>query len=437
MIGLLKKSRRRRGTIMILFVLFAAVVFGASALAFDLVYAYTIKSILQTSVDAAVLAGLRATGRGPRAINNAVDRTFRVNYPDKLMWTKTRAHTTPTVETITGGKRISVTGTATIPTFFAGWFGRETLDVSARAMGIRRDRIIVLVLDYSSSLEDELDQVKQAAKAFVDDFDDQQDQVGLVTFSDSSRIDVAPRYNFKVSVKAQIDNIQTLQGTNSTLALWKAYQALLDVKDPMKGDKLNTIVFFTDGIATAFPGTFNVSTAPPPNGCATSPVSAARHRLKTKMMKLTAPVAPVVSVPPIPQCATVPEGTDVVQSIEETWYPDATNYPSVGVSIHGINGPAITSGAGVMSVANVTDIAENMQVNIGEIIRNDTILNIYLHTIGFGGADPTILKMLSNTEDSATYNPNQQTGMFVFADSANELMAAFREVASTVGRLTQ
>ncbi len=85
--------------------------------------------------------------------------------------------------------------------------------------------------------------------------------------------------------------------------------------------------------------------------------------------------------------------------------------------------------------------AWNATDNVGQTIRSQTAMNpITIYTIGYtgdGGTDAGLLNRLANTQISTSYNSSQQTGLYIQVDSANQLSAAFMQVASSMLRLAQ
>lgn len=70
------------------------------------------------------------------------------------------------------------------------------------------------------------------------------------------------------------------------------------------------------------------------------------------------------------------------------------------------------------------------------------MLPITIFTIGYNGntnypIDPVLLKRLANTQDSTSYTPSQQVGMYIQVNNATNLTAAFTQVASSLLRLAQ
>ncbi|HTX36525.1 MAG TPA: pilus assembly protein TadG-related protein [Bryobacteraceae bacterium] len=85
--------------------------------------------------------------------------------------------------------------------------------------------------------------------------------------------------------------------------------------------------------------------------------------------------------------------------------------------------------------------AWNATDNVGQTIRAQTAIGpITIYTIGYtgdGGTDSALLKRLANTQDSTSYNPSEQTGLYVQVDSADQLSSAFMQVASSMLRLSK
>jgi hypothetical protein len=83
----------------------------------------------------------------------------------------------------------------------------------------------------------------------------------------------------------------------------------------------------------------------------------------------------------------------------------------------------------------------NATDNVGRTIRTQTAMNpVAIYTIGYsgnGGTDEALLKRLANTQDGSSYDPTQQTGMYIHVASADQLTPAFAAVASALLRLAK
>ena len=426
-----------RGQVLILAVLMLVLFFGFAALAMDVVYAYVAKAALVSALDASALAGIRAVTNGPAAAAAAVDRTFNANFPAGFMGTISSSYSGPTIVVQDGAQKLTLTGTAMVPTFFARVIGYNTVDVGATATAFRRDLNLILVLDYSGSLRSELPDVQDAAKFFVDGFDESRDQVGLVSFSTAARLDYPPQTNFKIDINNLIDSIETVWSTNSSLGLWLSHKALNDLIDPGKTNKLNVIVFFTDGDATSFTSQFPVQTSSTPS-CPSSPQEGVLSGAggwggssAVGLFEKDAPPPPVPNEVILSDCpGLIPGDVDeLVLSIPDFWYP-AWPSTSPAISISGPNPVSTTSITG----GNLRDIAENVQINTAEGIRQDP-LEIMIATIGLGSVNQGVLQRVANDPSSPFYNSTQPAGIFAHASDPTQLEAAFQRVASSIDRL--
>lgn len=446
---------KRSGQILILFTLFLGFLMGFAAIAFDLAYAMVVRTQLVTALDAATIAAIRAVPQGTAVMQQASQRAFDANLPSGRLMTLNPTLSAPTVTTNAGVISVQFTASVDAPLFFARWFGRDQLVVSARSTSARRDRNVILVLDYSGSVKPVLGDIREAAKVFVDSFSDTSDQVGLVIFSTAGRIDFVPQKPFKTNLKAAIDNIQPENITNHAAGLYWAYRALLELNDPLKSSKMNEIVFFTDGRANWFPANFNVRVGSGSNECSFTPVSgvygitSGNSHYNNRVLSLLAPASP--GAPPItPDCPNWARGQNALQSFVPTWTPPAS--PSAGailpsgVPLSGFRDLAPNFAQNNPSNTWRENIAANVVDNLARLIRQDTNLNARIHTIGYQGTDPLqydVLERLANCEGCTRVDPNdaadatQSKGRFVAALNQDELLSAFMDVAGFIGRLVE
>ena len=273
-------SKRRGGQILPMFALFVTLLLGFVSFAFDWVYAYVVKAFLVTTSDATVLACVRALPQGSTAVDNAAATTFDANFPPGFLKAISRSYTGPTViDNADGTRTVELIARATIPTFFLGFFGYNSLDIAAGSTALRRDVNLILVLDRSGSMvlapvdsqgRTPFQALQESSKLFLDKFDETRDKFGVVSFGTNALVDYTPQTNFKTPLNNLIDSMQSYSSnrTNSALALFEAYNELKLLNDP---GPLNVVVYFTDGQSTAFPGQFDVLTAGSPS-CTFSPV---------------------------------------------------------------------------------------------------------------------------------------------------------------------
>lgn len=444
--------RRRRGQILPLFAVFLGFLLGLSALAFDIGYAMIVQTQLSAALDAATLSAIRYVPQGDTAMAEAAERNFAANLPAGKLLISNPYLSSPSKTIDAGTVRVSFDASADIPMFFARWLRTDGLTIRAHAEAARRDRNVILVLDYSGSVSPVLQEIKDSAKAFVNSFSEQFDQVGLVVFSTSGRILYRPQYNFKAPLNAAIDAVQDEQYTNHAAGLYWSYRALRELIDPLKDQKSNEIVLFTDGNANWFPGSFQVRSAL--GFCSTNNVDGVygirnNNPLSIYYNKILSLEAEAPPLPPLltPLCSLLNLSNNPLQSIRPFWIPEPSSsagaiFPE-GVAMAGFrnNSPPLTNQD--MPNARRQEIAKNVADNLARKIRQDP-LGIRIHTIGYegnAGLETDVLERIANCEGCAgvdaadAADPTQAKGRYVLARSTAELMQAFLDVAGFIGRI--
>ncbi len=179
--GCFGSSAQRRGAIVVLSSILMLMLAGMVALSVDLGYVYTIQTELKRATDAAALAGAGALIEGPEAayfraadflLRNPVgsriliedeNRTQRIEqwlaeHPDEFECAV--GHWNPTTRTFTESTDLPstvrvVTAYRAAPLFFARVFGYDQVEVRAESIARYQPRDIVLVLDFSASMNDD------------------------------------------------------------------------------------------------------------------------------------------------------------------------------------------------------------------------------------------------------------------------------------------
>ena len=243
--------RNDRGAVLALVAVSMVVLLGIGGLALDSARGYLIKARLARAVDAAVLAGARSLRLGEdvvrlRVIDVAVlngangddvDVTFGVNAE--------------------GEQTVRVDAHLGMPTSLMRVLGVESMDVRSAAVAAVPPVDLVLVLDQSYSLDqaDAWGDLQDAAKLFIDYFDDGIDQMGLVSFQlrGTERFSMAGA--FSATIKNEIDQMQSFGYTNVGEGLRLAQEQITSPAVRQRSAKV--VVFFTDGRPTAFRGNIN------------------------------------------------------------------------------------------------------------------------------------------------------------------------------------
>jgi Flp pilus assembly protein TadG len=254
----------RRGFVLIYYTLCLMFILSVVGLAIDLGMLYNVRAKLAAAIDGASLAGGRCLGRGISFTNaqpiatDTAQRWFAANYPTGF-WGSTLNAGDPQVSVTNVGNTMKVQITASVkaPLMFLSIFGYPNSSVGSGGMAVRRNVNLVLVLDRSGSIgrAGAGPDVKSSATNFVNQMVENQDLVGLVSFSGYVHKHFDLETVFKSDANAAISSLVFDGNTNSAAALSTAYQMLQNLNQP---GAFNVIVFFTDGRPTALTADFPV-----------------------------------------------------------------------------------------------------------------------------------------------------------------------------------
>jgi Flp pilus assembly protein TadG len=265
-------SGKKRGQILILFMLALVVLILFLGLAIDLGFVYLTKSSLSKAVDSATLAGALNIGKGQDVATGIATNMFYENYRSS------GRDVSPPVPIVsftndmtTGTTYINVSATAQINTFFIRILPQwKTLTVGSTAQGTRARAIITLVLDRSGSMTDYGGAAKmpEAVTNFLSYFDDTRDEVAMVTFSTTVSVDVPmpttfPPQPFKSAIRSEVISMFAVRGdatfSSGGLATGLVQEAIAPV---VSGENaLKVVVFFTDGYANTIQDTLSCPVA--------------------------------------------------------------------------------------------------------------------------------------------------------------------------------
>jgi Mg-chelatase subunit ChlD len=259
-----KRAEPSRGIAIILTTLTVSVTLPLVGLGFDVGTLYLIKSKLGAAADSAALAGARALSQGatPAAQTASAVATaqnyFSGNFPTAYWNTKDATATVAVDDTSTPDYRtVTVNATVQAPLYFLRVLNQQYSTITVSAQAGRRDVLLMMVLDRSSSMNAVVAGTGQTAcalmqadaSAFVNFFAPGRDQLGLVAFGSS--VYLYPSTTSFTTPDANGNTIQSLIGqltcganTSSAAAIATAYHELQRVNDPQR---MNVIMFVTDG----------------------------------------------------------------------------------------------------------------------------------------------------------------------------------------------
>ena len=242
-------------------------------LSIDVGFVYAVKSKLQASVDGAALASARALNIGSTLAAQETSATanattwFNANFPSGYFGTYSTTIAAPTYNSANQVMSIAISATTKVDSFFMKWLGFGATLVSATGTASRRTVVAMLVLDRSGSMCNGGSQpctksqttlpcadMISAAKLFTGQFQEGNDYIGLVSFSDNAMIQSAPVQDFQSilgysnasgSGTGALDSIGCYGGTNTAEGVSLGYQLLYQTNLP---GAMNVLMLETDGL---------------------------------------------------------------------------------------------------------------------------------------------------------------------------------------------
>jgi Flp pilus assembly protein TadG len=288
-----RKGRRKAGSVMVLFTfMLPFVLVPIVGLAIDATMLFSVKAKLQAAVDGGALAAAQSLNSGTTfttqkaTAEKTADQFIKANflvtgggvngYWGSYNLNDTTCNGNPCIvaaqDNSNKRRTVSVTASVQVPLLFMRILGFSSGTVTASGQAARRDVVLVLVLDRSSSMTPALQALKDGATYFVNQFQSGRDRLGLVVFGGSAIVaypptdwnntsPAGPDTAFKDPDTASSPNILTSVsnmaiGTNTGTAdaLMLAYKELLAANQP---GALNAIVLFTDGQPNGITANFN------------------------------------------------------------------------------------------------------------------------------------------------------------------------------------
>jgi Mg-chelatase subunit ChlD len=245
---MLQLIQNRRGAIIAMVAISLVAILGIGGLALDGARAYVTRAQLSRAVDAAALAGAASLRLGQSTARQRIESLAAANGVDPAQLNIAFGVNAQ------GENTVSVSANEIMPTTFMRVLGQTQVDVGSIAEATVPPLDIVLVLDQSGSLKamNAWDDLQNAARGFVDHFDNNIDQMGLVSFQLRATDRFMLSQPFTGQVKAAINGITSDGDTNTGEGLRRALNQLQT--GPVRERSVRVVVFFTDGRPTAFRG---------------------------------------------------------------------------------------------------------------------------------------------------------------------------------------
>jgi Flp pilus assembly protein TadG len=473
-----QRLRGEEGVALIYLTMTLTVLLLFSGLAVDTGRAYVVKAQLTKSVDGAALGAARMLNSADPEAEAA--RIFRANFPAGFMGTSEVTDPTTeedffTLETVaaTGLNVVTVRASATMPTTFMRVGGVDELTVVSSGEATRRMVDLSLVLDVSSSIASRWPAVRDAARAFVDAFDETSDRLALVFYSNGARVvrQMPSSRGFdKAGMMADIPNTLPGGSTNMVEGLYRGWDELRTVASGQQSG-LRVIVLFTDGASNSVPGvypgsanakglrTFDFPENPPdPDGQTwDSPQIVGLFDTNTGVQSpsysITVPWNSTTTLGAVPWMPT----QSYHQYGRSAGRP--TSFPLQSSTLK-VNGVAQSTVRGLRDwnsvqnrypaqVFNINNAARNLVEIIANAARNDTgDYGIRIYTIGMGdlvrynlGTMPEkpedILMRVANDSRSEDYNEDQLEGKYYYAQTGADVGPAFQALQNQIIRLSK
>jgi Flp pilus assembly protein TadG len=450
-----------------------------TGLAVDTGRAYVVKAQLTKAVDGAALGAARALNSGdPRG---AAGRIFRANFPSGYLGTTSVTDSNApgffnsSVVPATGVNIVTVTASANVPTTFMKVVNLNSVTVSSTGEATRRMVDLSLILDVSSSIGSQWSTVRDATQMFINSFDQNNDRMSLLTFSNgASVLDAMPstRGFSKSTVVGHVPSTLPGGSTNMVEGIYRGWDELRSVPAGSQSG-LRIIVLFTDGASNGVPGNWDGSGVakslrtydfpknfPDPDGQTwNDPTIGGLYDTGSA----TSGASPNVSLHlPAWNDTTTVAGYPFMPALSlHTHHRSAgipTSFPLQTAALN-VNGMPQSARRGLRNgtpagkfpadVWNINNSARNLLEIIANEARNDNgDYKIRIYTIGMGdlvqynlGTMPEkpsdILKRISNDPDSPDHNPNQLDGKFFWAQTAAGVGPAFQGIQNQILRLSK
>lgn len=415
-----KITNNQKGAILVIFAVTIFVLLGFVALALEAGRWYLTRAELSKGADAAALVAMQYNSVYDDAKLAAMADEFgQANFKKGFLGTPETGDESATFNFVRlDDSKIKVTGNVNSPAYISQLFGMSSVEISTSTVSQKMKVEIMLVLDRSGSMSGtKISDLKTAAKTFVDLFKDSEaeDKAGLISFATSVTVNRALGTNFVSPMKTAINSMSATGATNMEDALDQADgpSGFTDQTGvPVDKRVQQFLVFFSDGMPTAFRDTFKK------NGtnydavvCATGNCTASETKdVYTDLGKTGTEswwsVNPVPSGNGLSGAAGVcKKGTTNYQSTLWPGQPTTCNFNTTGVL-----GPYVCATARSRALTHAQEL-------------KDKKIKIYCVGLGVDGAqlDRAFLTSLSSGESYTYITPSSSELKSIFSTIAKEI----------------
>jgi Flp pilus assembly protein TadG len=414
-----RNRNRERGQIVVLLAASMTVLLLFLAFAIDVGFVYDTKAKLSKAVDAACLTAMKNLAQGQTAAGSLAVNSFNGNYEVSSLDANPPVVNVVFATDAYGQTLVNVSATATIRTIFMRILPQfATLSVSNSAQATRGKLVMSLVLDRSGSMSSNggSTALPPAVTTFINYFDDNSDEVAMVSFASNATVDVAIDYQFITPITNAVNALKSKfsGGTFGPggLSLGKAQNDSI-VAQPGQ-NVIKVVVYFTDGYANTIQDNLSCS------GIATLYNFGGYD-----------------SGSSVAVFDTSSGNTIATYNGISSWSPSTTCLKNVSHFTSAIDGQSKQ-----LNRTNVTADAKYRAAQTATAARAEGMI---VYSIGLGNnVDQSFLQQIANDPASLSYDPNQPVGEAVFAPNcpSSECSAELQQVFQTIAakillRLTQ
>ncbi len=402
------------------------------ALAIDVGFAYVTKAKLSKAVDAACLTAMRNLAQGQTIARNLAINSFNGNYRQSALDTNPPTIAVSFSTDAYGQTLVNVSATATIRTFLMRMLPNfQTFSVSDSAQATRGKLVMSVVLDRSGSMTSNggSTALPPAVTTFINYFDNNNDEVAMISFASNATVDVAIGYQFITPITNAVNTMKSnfSGGTFGPGGITYAQAQNDSVTVPSGQNVVKVMVYFTDGYVNTIQQSLSC------NGTQTLYNFGGYD--SGSSVGFFNPTTGVQSY---------------MYDGSSKWYScDASGNCNTQISNSCLkNDPGFTSAIDGTTKSftrvNVTADAKYRALQTATAMRTENP-GMYIYSIGLGtSVDQAFLQQIANDPASSTYNLNQPVGQAVFASNcpssqcSTQLQQVFQTIAAKILlRLTQ